>query len=76
MTKKEIIAALEAHCNELDKKNMQFERMIEALKHEDAAKEVNPIVGNVDAENDVGNNMVADSEDKEEDSGSTRSASV
>ncbi|MCI84382.1 hypothetical protein A2U01_0105660, partial [Trifolium medium] len=69
--------ALEAHCNELDEKKLQFERMIEALKHEDAAEEADPIEENVDAENGAaGNNMVVDSEDEEEDSGSSGSASV
>ncbi|MCI88550.1 hypothetical protein A2U01_0109837, partial [Trifolium medium] len=45
MTRKEIIAALEAHCKELDEKKLQFEKMIEALKHEDDAKEADPSAG-------------------------------
>ncbi|MCI65887.1 hypothetical protein A2U01_0087145, partial [Trifolium medium] len=65
MTMKEIIAALEAHCKELDEKKLQFERMIEALKHEDAAEEADPIVGNVDAGNDAaGDNVDDDAEDE------------
>ncbi|MCI30429.1 envelope-like protein, partial [Trifolium medium] len=77
MTRNEIIAALEAHCKELDEKKLQFEKMIEALKHEDVAEETDPIVGNVDAGNDVaGNNVDDDAEDEEEDSGTSGSASV
>ncbi|MCI32202.1 envelope-like protein, partial [Trifolium medium] len=77
MIRKEIIAALKAHCKELDEKKLQFEKMIEALKHEDAAEEADHIVGNVDAENDAaGDNVDDDSEDEEEDSGSSESASL
>ncbi|MCI83747.1 hypothetical protein A2U01_0105023, partial [Trifolium medium] len=39
MTRKEMIAFLEANCKELDVKKLQFERMIHALKLEEAATE-------------------------------------
>ncbi|MCI50579.1 hypothetical protein A2U01_0071823, partial [Trifolium medium] len=58
---------------ELDEKKLQFEKMIEALKHEDAAEEAEPIVGDVDARNDAaGDNVGDDAEDEEDDSGSLR----
>ncbi|MCI53890.1 hypothetical protein A2U01_0075137, partial [Trifolium medium] len=73
----EIIAALEAHCKELNEKKLQFEKMIEALKHEDAAKEANPIAGDVGARNDAaGENVDDDYENEVEDSGTSGSASV
>ncbi|MCI37489.1 hypothetical protein A2U01_0058713, partial [Trifolium medium] len=54
MTRNEMIAALKAHCKELDEKKLQFERMIHALRLED------------DAENDAaGDDVIADSEDEE-----------
>ncbi|XP_045791288.1 uncharacterized protein LOC123885992 [Trifolium pratense] len=37
MTRKEMIAMLEANCKELDEKKLQFERMIHALRVEEAA---------------------------------------
>ncbi|CAJ2633111.1 unnamed protein product [Trifolium pratense] len=37
MTRKEMIAMLEANCKELDEKKVQFERMIHALRVEEAA---------------------------------------
>ncbi|MCI71152.1 hypothetical protein A2U01_0092415, partial [Trifolium medium] len=39
MTRKEMIAALEVNCKELDEKKLQFERMIHALRLEKAAVE-------------------------------------
>ncbi|MCI58486.1 hypothetical protein A2U01_0079741 [Trifolium medium] len=66
---------MEAHCKELDEKKLQFEKMIEALKLEDAVEEADPIIGNVDAGNDAaGDNVDDDAENEEEDSGSSESA--
>ncbi|MCI39949.1 hypothetical protein A2U01_0061181, partial [Trifolium medium] len=51
--------------------------MIEALKHEDAAKVADPSAGDVGARNDAaGDNMDDDSENEAEDSGTSESASV
>ncbi|MCI95035.1 hypothetical protein A2U01_0116333, partial [Trifolium medium] len=36
MTRKEMIALLEANCKELDEKKLQYERMIYALRLEEA----------------------------------------
>ncbi|PNX60633.1 hypothetical protein L195_g052030, partial [Trifolium pratense] len=36
MTRKEMIDMLEANCKELDEKKLQFERMIHALRVEEA----------------------------------------
>ncbi|MCI28084.1 hypothetical protein A2U01_0049284 [Trifolium medium] len=56
---------------------MQFEKMIEALKHEDAAKEADHIAGDVGARNDAaGDNVDDDYEDEAEDSDTSGSASV
>ncbi|MCI87175.1 hypothetical protein A2U01_0108456, partial [Trifolium medium] len=56
---------------------MQFEKMIEALKHEDAAKEADLIAGDVGARNDAaGENVDDDSKNEAEDSGTSGSASV
>ncbi|XP_045791671.1 uncharacterized protein LOC123886395 [Trifolium pratense] len=46
MTRKEMIAMLEANCKELDEKKLQFERMIHALRVEEAAAQA------ADAEDD------------------------
>ncbi|MCI84094.1 hypothetical protein A2U01_0105370, partial [Trifolium medium] len=59
MTRKEIIAILEANCKELDVKKLQFERMIDALKLEEAAAEA--ASAGVDA------TMVDDASDEEAD---------
>ncbi|MCI46412.1 hypothetical protein A2U01_0067652 [Trifolium medium] len=76
-----MIATLEAHCKELDEKKLQFERMIHALRLEEATAEAKTVVGDDvqadDAENDAAcDDVVADSEDKDEDSGTSRSDSV
>ncbi|MCI14630.1 envelope-like protein, partial [Trifolium medium] len=68
MIRKEMIAALEAHCKELDEKKLQFERMIHALRLEEATVEAETVVGD-DAENNAaGDDVVTDSEDEDEDS--------
>ncbi|PNX64572.1 hypothetical protein L195_g062181, partial [Trifolium pratense] len=47
MTRKEMIAMLEANCKELDEKKLQFERMIHALRVEEATAQA------ADADDDV-----------------------
>ncbi|XP_045791755.1 uncharacterized protein LOC123886481 [Trifolium pratense] len=71
MTRKEIIAMLEANCKELDEKKLQFERMIHALKLEEAAAADmdEQMADAVSEEEEAGS-------DKEEESDSSASASV
>ncbi|MCI11228.1 hypothetical protein A2U01_0032328 [Trifolium medium] len=38
MTRKDVIAALKAHCKDLDEKKLQFEHMIQALEVEEVAE--------------------------------------
>ncbi|MCI20621.1 hypothetical protein A2U01_0041783 [Trifolium medium] len=82
MTRKDMIAALEANCKELDEKKLQFECIIHALRLEEAAVEAaNAEVGKDqadDAENDNASDdyVVVDSEDEDEDSDTSGSASV
>ncbi|XP_045793448.1 uncharacterized protein LOC123888425 [Trifolium pratense] len=71
MTRKEIIAVLEANCKELDEKKLQFERMIHALKLEEAAATDmdEQMADAVSEEEEAGS-------DEEEESDSSASASV
>ncbi|MCI13741.1 envelope-like protein, partial [Trifolium medium] len=78
MTRKEMIAMLEATCKELDENKLQYERMIHALKLEEAAAEaasagVEETMSSVDASAEE---EEADSEAEEEDSGTSGSGSV
>ncbi|XP_045791442.1 uncharacterized protein LOC123886149 [Trifolium pratense] len=71
MTRKEMIAVLEANCKELDEKKLQFERMIHALRVEEAAAEA------ADAGDDgTSGEEEADSDAEGEESDSSPSASV
>ncbi|XP_045821999.1 uncharacterized protein LOC123914880 [Trifolium pratense] len=71
MTRKEMIAMLEANCKELDEKKLQFERMIHALRVEEAAAQV------ADAgDDDTSAEEEADSDAEGEESDSSPSASV
>ncbi|XP_045830914.1 uncharacterized protein LOC123922216 [Trifolium pratense] len=71
MTRKEMIAMLEANCKELDEKKLQFERMIHALRVEEAAVQA------ADAGDDgTSGEEEADSDAEGEESDSSPSASV
>ncbi|XP_045831414.1 uncharacterized protein LOC123922769 [Trifolium pratense] len=71
MTRKEMIAMLEANCKELDEKKLQFERMIHALRVEEAAAQA------ADAGDDGSSGEEeADSDAEGEESDSSPSASV
>ncbi|CAJ2635129.1 unnamed protein product [Trifolium pratense] len=71
MTRKEMIAMLEANCKELDEKKLQFERMIHALRVEEAAAQA------ADAGDDGSSGEEEDDSDAEgEESDSSPSASV
>ncbi|CAJ2637489.1 unnamed protein product [Trifolium pratense] len=71
MTRKEMIAMLEANCKELDEKKLQFERMIHALRVEEAAAQA------ADADDDGSSGgEEADSDTEGEESDSSPSASV
>ncbi|CAJ2651342.1 unnamed protein product [Trifolium pratense] len=71
MTRKEMIAMLEANCKELDEKKLQFERMIHALRVEEAAAQA------ADAGDDgTSGEEEADSDAEGEESDSSPSASV
>ncbi|XP_045791453.1 uncharacterized protein LOC123886160 [Trifolium pratense] len=71
MTRKEMIAVLEANCKELDEKKLQFERMIHALRVEEAAAQA------ADAGDDgTSGEEEADSDAEGEESDSSPSASV
>ncbi|XP_045797579.1 uncharacterized protein LOC123891721 [Trifolium pratense] len=71
MTKKEMIAMLEANCKELDEKKLQFERMIHALRVEEAAAQA----ANADDDGSSGEEE-GDSDAEGEESDSSPSASV
>ncbi|MCH89740.1 envelope-like protein, partial [Trifolium medium] len=60
MTRKEIIAALETNCKELDEKKLQFERMIHALRLEEAAEEADNAVQGEDMAEDVDDGVAGD----------------
>ncbi|XP_045791641.1 cell wall protein RTB1-like [Trifolium pratense] len=68
MTRKEMIAMLEANCKELDEKKLQFERMIHALRVEEAAAQAGDDGSSGEEE--------ADSDAEGEESDSSPSASV
>ncbi|PNX83387.1 envelope-like protein, partial [Trifolium pratense] len=71
MTRKEMIAMLEANCKELDEKKLQFERMIHALRVEEAAAQA------ADADDDgTSAEEEAESDAEEEGSDSSESSSV
>ncbi|PNX64526.1 hypothetical protein L195_g062158 [Trifolium pratense] len=71
MTRKEMIAMLEANCKELDEKKLQFERMIYALRVEEAAAQA------ADTGDDSASaEEEAESDAEEEESDSSASASV
>ncbi|MCI41000.1 hypothetical protein A2U01_0062233, partial [Trifolium medium] len=77
MTRKEMIASLEANCKELDEKKMLFERMIHALRLEEAVVEVeNAVVDEGQADNAGDDDMEADSKAEDEDSDTSGSTSV
>ncbi|XP_045802453.1 uncharacterized protein LOC123896051 [Trifolium pratense] len=71
MTKKEMIAMLEANCKELDEKKLQFERMIHALRVEEAAAQATDA-----GDDDASGEEEADSDAEGEESDSSPSASV
>ncbi|PNX96616.1 gag-protease polyprotein [Trifolium pratense] len=72
MTRKEIIAMLEATCKELDEKKLQYERMIHTLKLEEAAVEAaNASVDETMSDEASGEEEEADSEVEEEESDSS-----
>ncbi|XP_045831363.1 uncharacterized protein LOC123922708 [Trifolium pratense] len=71
MTRKEMIAMLEANCKELDEKKLQFERMIHALRVEEAAAQA----ANADDDGSSGEEE-GDSDAEGEESDSSPSASV
>ncbi|XP_045797567.1 uncharacterized protein LOC123891708 [Trifolium pratense] len=71
MTRKEMIAMLEANCKELDEKKLQFERMIHALRVEEAAAQA------ADADDDGSSGEEeADTDVEGEENDSSPSASV
>ncbi|MCI98153.1 hypothetical protein A2U01_0119456, partial [Trifolium medium] len=62
MTRKEMIVVLEANCKELDEKKLQYERVIHALRLEEATAQA--------ASAGVADTMVDDVSDKEEEADS------
>ncbi|XP_045802377.1 uncharacterized protein LOC123895957 [Trifolium pratense] len=71
MTRKEMIAMLEANCKELDEKKLQFERMIHALRVEEAAVQAADV-----GDDGTSGEEEADSDAEGEESDSSPSASV
>ncbi|MCI74153.1 hypothetical protein A2U01_0095417, partial [Trifolium medium] len=60
MTRKEIIAVLEANCKKLDVKKLQFECMIHALRLEEAVMETTNTEVGKDQADDAKNDTAGD----------------
>ncbi|CAJ2671946.1 unnamed protein product [Trifolium pratense] len=72
MTRKEMIAVLEANCKDLDEKKLQFERMIHALRVEETTAQA----AGADVDDASAEEEEADSKAEEEGSDSSESTSV